>query len=307
MDGFELCIGIPIVIYGVNVYTSKFVYQLEQQGYNVLAIVDKGAENLPGDLYGRIEIIKDIAMLPFEVRKKCIIWIILQNAMLHYEIGKYICEQGVERIIFAPLSKKVKDRDLQMSMIEAYNRMINAISYRNVGKIPLVKKKFFVSRNELKVVKEESETVIVFVPSYMIHTSLVEPEVYKDIPIEEFTPYFDLIKYIHSGDGDISEYIEKFGKVYDPMEMDERRKEIINKRKEQIKYLDYEFALGMQYFISGAPLAKWNEKGYFNLCEGQHRCVYLLEHGVKELPIRLYQTEYHFLGRKLKIQNDIKD
>ena len=53
------------------------------------------------------------------------------------------------------------------------------------------------------------------------------------------------------------------------------------------------------YFVAAAPKAVWNKKGYLNLCEGQHRCVYLLTKGMKKVPVRLEKADIDCLDSEV--------
>lgn len=40
----------------------------------------------------------------------------------------------------------------------------------------------------------------------------------------------------------------------------------------------------------------WNAKGFFNLCEGHHRCTFLIDRGWKKLPVRLRTSDIELAG-----------
>ncbi len=42
-----------------------------------------------------------------------------------------------------------------------------------------------------------------------------------------------------------------------------------------------------------------SKKGYLNLCEGQHRCVYLLTKGMKKVPVRLEKADIDCLDSEV--------
>lgn len=47
----------------------------------------------------------------------------------------------------------------------------------------------------------------------------------------------------------------------------------------------------MKYFEAIAPKVTYNSNGYVNLCEGQHRCIYLYLKGMSRLPVRVTKEE----------------
>ena len=64
----------------------------------------------------------------------------------------------------------------------------------------------------------------------------------------------------------------------------------------------------MQFFISSAPLAQLNSKGYFNLLEGQHRSLFLIRKGIYQLPVRISQEDLSiFLERKRRTEEIFRE
>ena len=60
--------------------------------------------------------------------------------------------------------------------------------------------------------------------------------------------------------------------------------------------MDSECNRGADFFVAAAPQAVWNAKGFFNLCEGHHRCTFLIDRGWKKLPVRLRTSDIELAG-----------
>lgn len=70
------------------------------------------------------------------------------------------------------------------------------------------------------------------------------------------------------------------------------------------KYKEYYFQSekineGMSFFIQAPCEAEWNDKGYFNLTDGHHRCVFLYCMGIRRVPVKVKKEDYEkYLNRQ---------
>lgn len=212
--------------------------------------------------------------------------------MLHWDIAFDIYQQGVNRILFLPMKARSYCDNLKYEFIEQYNYMLEG-NY-TLLRVPYVTDEMFIGeRKKYRLARKlNNDEYIIWMPVNMIRTALCEQEQYRDKPITDFTPYIRLFTYLSGKeDSDISEYIRLYGKVPDGIKPEAAFQYVIEKRHILYDFFEENFHSGnMEYFAVAAPKAEWNEKGYVNLCEGQHRCVYLLTKGLEHFPVRVDQT-----------------
>ena len=282
MRTYDITRECQIVLYGFNVYTKNQVEILREQGFCCCGIIDCCAETIKE--YQGIKVVSDITKLG-DPRKVCV-FIMLQNALNHMQVAHMLFQQGVHKIIFIPMEHNFYDREMQCELIIKYNAMLQN-HYVLLKNIPYISEDFFerVTEPFCSVAMEFYNDIIAWVPAEKIYTTMAEPDGYDNIPIAAFKPYISLFDFFEGREADISEYISLFG--ISALSGDDRKKEIVTKRKQLFDYFENEINRGLEYFIISAPNAQWNENGYLNLCEGQHRCVYLLNKGYRKIPVRV--------------------
>lgn len=242
---------------------------------------------IPGGGYNGIDIVRHISEL--NVSERTCVWIMLQNGMLHWDIALDIYRNGINRLLFLPMKIGSFCDTLKREFIEQYNYMMEE-DYASL-QVPYLTDEMFGERNRGKCRLEKwlhNGEGIIWVPLELVRTTLCEQEKYRDKPIAEFDPYFKLFKHLSGVDNDISEYISLYGKAPKAMTVEDAYQYVLKKRSVLYDFFENNFNSGnINYFVAAAPKADWNDKGYLNLCEGQHRCVYLLFRGMKQVPVRV--------------------
>lgn len=213
----------------------------------------------------------------------------LQNGMLHWDIALKLYSQGIDRIVFLPMRAQSYCNDIQNQFIEQYNYMMEG-NYA-LMQVPYLSADLFeeTKREQYRIAKRlDNGESIVWLPIYRVRTAMREPEQYRDIPIVEFEPYYKLFSYLSGAKCDISEYIQIYGKVPESVPAKQASQFVFEKRIGLYQFFENNFHAGnMDYFVAAAPKAEWNERGYLNLCEGQHRCAYLIFKGMRQVPVRV--------------------
>lgn len=287
-----------IVLYGFNLYCRERADDLIADGYNVVGIIDKDTQNR-GKNYRGIPIENCIANLV--VSEKICVFIMLQNGMLHWDIAFDLYKHGVRRAVFLPMRTGFYSNDVQTDLIIQYNYMIEGnyslmqVPYLNDEMFEKVReKKWYVAR------QLDSEECIAWVSTDLVRTALKEPQQYRDIPIADFTPYVYLFLNLSGEKTDLSEYIKIYGKAPFPEESEEAYLYVLNKRRALYEFFEDTFKSGnIDFFVAAAPKAVWNKNGYLNLCEGQHRCVYLSVRGMSHVPVRINKEDIDKLPKDI--------
>lgn len=279
-----------IILYGYNHYCQQQVNMLTARSYLVTGIIDYNADKLQDNYYG-VPIANSISK--FGISDKTVVFIMLQNGMQHYSVAKELYNSGVTRIVFLPMDVDKYD-DCYIEFFTEYNYMING-DY-SVMKIPYLVPEMFQEKPRsiirIATVLDNAEC-IVWLPIDLIRTTLNEVEQYRDIPLAQFSPYITFFRFLEGNEKlDISEYIRLYGFAPYPYDSMEAYKYIILKRKPLYQFFESRFVEGdMKYFEAIAPKVTYNSNGYVNLCEGQHRCIYLYLKGMCMLPVRIMKKE----------------
>lgn len=294
---------LKIFLYGVNRYSQELADTLRDSDFQVSAYIDRRAKELKNingvDVYEMESIFSDIS------NKICVI-ILLQNAMQHDEIAKEIFCKGVEKIIFVPMLlnyNKLYANDLR--------RIYNRILLGDFEEIEVPYYRMLVQDSDLKrgetFYLESKDYITISVSADILYTTMREVEPYADIPLVAFKPYNQMFRYFLSeGTGDVREYLEKYGVNSCNYAHSFTDDDVILQREMLYELWNEHFQEGIDFFISSAPLARWNSKGYFNLMEGQHRTLFLLKKGIYYLPVQISREDYE-KWKNISIVDEIKD
>lgn len=273
-----------IGLYGYNTYTKRQIEWLLGWGCNQVYVIDRNAT--------QIEKMKGVTFVTDLEELDCIdemcVWIMLQNAMQHTEIAWKLYARGVRKILFVPMIKDMGNKDLQMKMIMFYNWMLFG-KYEELVNIPVIEREEYLTLNEqlCTPIIEGKEDVIAWIPALVLRTSQTAQAGYGDVPMVAFIPYHNLIRYLKGEDVNIDEYMENFTVCGNEHITEQKKCSILMNRKQLVDYMDNEFNKGAEFFVAAAPQAKWNTKGFFNLCEGHHRCTFLLDKKWQKIPVRI--------------------
>ena len=297
-----------IILYGVNQYSRKLSQDLLKNKYEVLAYFDIR--------YKELDRIEDTPVYclndnPFQnISKEHIVLIImLQNALQHDKIVKDAINQGFRKILFLPMSS-VFSKTLADTMRYNYNKLL-AGQFDKINKLPLMNIEMFEPKMSDKdtVIKREGNQLIVWMPVELIYSNPKDKLNndlkllrYADVPIAAYYPYMQLFYFLKGKKVNSDQYFDEYGKNSCHYSNDFTNYDILIQRSELYMVYKRELNEGMDFFKSSAPVARYNSKGYFNLLEGQHRCVFLVQEQFSYIPIRISITDYTIWKAKNKVK-----
>lgn len=282
-----------IYIYGVNQYSKNVKTKLQEVGLSVGAFIDRRARELQ-DIDGVPVISPQTDVLSKIKRDSCCVIIMLQNALQHDGIAEELFLKGIEKIIFVPMKRKYNIQ-IMYEMIEVYNSILLE-PYSCFQEIPYYRELL----NEEATIEKETEYIIKRVPADILYSNPVsnlknDPNIlkYADAPIMSYKPYYDMLEYFEGGEreGDLEEYLKDYGVNSCNYKHAFSNEMIILQRYELYKIWNEHFQQGMDFFCASAPAVCWNEKGYFNLLEGQHRSLFLVKKGIYFVPVRIHKSD----------------
>lgn len=290
---------LKVAIYGINSYSQMLAARLHEMNFSVCAYIDRRAKEVRSIDGVPVYDMQD-AFFETVDDNVCTV-IMLQNAMQHDEIANELFQKGIHKIIFVPMGLQYNEqyasllREIYNSILIGDFESINAVPYYD-SLIQSFRKKW-----DNIICEETRNFLIVRVMADIVYTNPREAVKgrenlmqYADMPLIAYRPYNEMFTYYWGGvqDGDITEYLNDYGVnscTYTHTFTDNK---IILQREQLYELWNEHFQNGIDFFISSAPLAKWNQNGYFNLLEGQHRTLFLLKKGVYYLPIRITRADW---------------
>lgn len=295
VDCYSIGQNDEILLYGYNQYCKKQVDRLIENGYTVVGIIDKNADGK--EIYRGIKVVSSVEQ--FSITGKICVFIMLQNGMLHWEIAWKFYQQGINRVVFLPMKTGFYYDDIQNEFILQYNYMTEG-AY-SVMRVPYLRDGIFETEIEKgwRIARRLADgEYIIWIAKELLRTTMQEVEPYRDIPIVNFMPYVNLFFTLAGEERDISEYIRLYGLTPFLETSREAYDYVVKKRRDLYIFYEDKFCSGnMDFFIVSSPKAVWNANGYLNLCEGQHRCVYLLIKGMDYLPVRVDEMVIDYLNQ----------
>lgn len=298
---FELKKGDEILIYGAGALGQKYYHQLKDI-YKVKAFVDKKKIDL-GSTFPPVLSLEMAGRLYSDV----VIIVFVHNAMWHIEIVEALAAVGIKKVIFIAQGNGL-DRIKSRKMNEVYC----AIEEENYDLLERLKIPFYkdIKSNESWLIRESEKYVVTFCPRELICVSKspmeheskklgqIERELYEnaktlaDSPMSANWAYNTIFRFIMHGNKD--KYFDSGLQIR--LNLDASKKMLaslyMTEKRKQLKWMQMEYNK-MSLFSEYAPIdVEWNERGFFNLIDGQHRSVFSYCKGLEMLPIRTSRLDY---------------
>lgn len=280
---------IKIIVYGFNNYAKNLISKLNNSLFEVISIIDKRYQEII--TYNNIPIICEDDAYSIE---HDVMIIALQNAMLHDDIARRFNSISADSVIFVPMKYVAFNVEEDNKMREIYNY----IMFEWDGTIEYEQGSFVKSITQDMVLK--SECITKMIDNRFIYTVAKDNKdnelfhKYADVHISVFRPYNALMYYLmEDKQSDINEYLQDYGVNSCKYTNSFDNHDIIEQRRALFEIWEKHFEVKDGFFVTSAPLAEWNSNGYFNLLEGQHRCIYLYNKLMKKIPLRITKDDYN--------------
>lgn len=295
---FGLSQELRLILYGVNAYSKSMYHRLVDAGYTVVAYFDRRYRELKGKcpvpVYG-------LSDHPFaEADKDCFcVLIMLQNAMQHESIAMELSQQGFHKIFFVPMRSRLEEKTAQMLRFQ-YNLLLTG-QFQLLREVPLFREEAV--RMEIDdahaIIKEEGAWKIVWCPAELLYTNPLRlcreaaTQRYANVPLYSYYPYVSMFEYLQGLGGEKGQYLDEYGVNSCKYTNSLTNTAVLLQRKELLELYQDALNSGMDFFISSAPPAEWNERfRVFNLLEGQHRSLFLMMNGFRRIPIRVSVSDF---------------
>lgn len=288
---FRLSKEKTIWIYGYTEIGRQVYSFLNKEGFNIIGFLDKNA----------IEINQTNVYSPDRCySNKDVVIITLQSIISHFSVADFLHHAGCENIIFYAAGPKYEAcgaSKIRRASQELFNNCVNTEC-----ELPIYSK-LYEKHLSSDIIRTINNNHIIWCPARLlfspigskIYDSTMEKwnnEMDKtwefDAPVVAMlNDYYDVpsvVKYLASHLGDCDYYIKRVSEI--------AGRNRIEYEKQVFDILEYEFSRGDDYFIDSPIICEWNDRGYFNIIDGCHRAVFLINKGVRNIPIAVSDNDY---------------
>lgn len=287
-----------IVIYGAAT-SGKIVYDiLKKNQIDIIAFIDKRADELD-ELYGKriVGSIDDISDLD---KADCVVIIAVKNVFEHSKIAGTLLKSGINCILYKPYTVLIGEgTEDEKTISDCYDCLLSN-QMEKLSHIPKTKDISAYVCKDSALIKEEEDYVWARVPTCLIYANKTEGEesVWGDIPILSMFPHIGLFRecLCEQAENGIEDYVAfccEAARNTGGVEITERWKEnVVSNRADVFRNMETAYELDKDFFLRNAPMAKWNESGYFNLLGGKHRCTFLAAKGDQYVVLQMGKADY---------------
>jgi hypothetical protein len=269
-----------ILIYGYGKVGQALHRRLVGQGYRVIGIIDKNAEQLaPVD--------NCVFIKPEELDTEFaghVIVFTLQNILEHERVVKMLTAKGAVKIVYLKRSRQ----ETNQAYFKIYNQLVYGTTINDFD-FPCTT---IENEPERRIYyREEAESVIIEVPAPLLFTHAGSQSI-QNINISAFKEYNALFEVLLKGKYDYSEDFNSYCAIQ--CGSDRTIEVFLQDRFLLCQMMKTEYMdNGLSFFRNAPSTAQWNrQRGYFNLIDGHHRASFLVNNHVHTIPIRISMEDY---------------
>ncbi len=285
------------VIYGGGEVGSNCCKRLKEQGYCVLAALDKykSGEDIIAGLYTY-----QLGTEPSAWNKSdCVVIVCLADGMIHKTVSDELYASGYSYIVFLPMRHCMDDQQ-KHQLTRIYNQILQADSMMTNHVIANYAQYALPDTDaEGSVICRSSQCVTVWMRLEMLFSENLElwqgdknkvhgKAEYQDRNIACANPCQALFDYFGMKISTSEDYFN----IWKETKSLEDKKRDLAQREELYRLFKREHEKGMNFFVEGAPEVVWNPKNYCNLVGGHHRTLYLLHEGHGLFPVKMKWNDF---------------
>lgn len=309
MECFKVDKETQIVLYGLSNIGKRQCKELLRQGYSVAGIIDRNAE--ASGAPENIALYTPQAFFEaFRGRNDIVIAICLNNGIQHEKVISMLAAEGYRKYIYIPMDADA-GYNFMAAMQKAYSYFMEG-RYERLKEIPV----YGMSEDdgteggadekidEDGIIDEDEDTVTFLCRTDVLFSaneemlrqtaanqkllqSALRRREYLEQPVAMCGQYHDLYDYLLGKTPYPDLYLAFFG-------MDDQYNEnLLQDRRELFACYEKKYKRDIRLFYLQPATVRWNEKGYFNICDGLHRVVYLqYVKNRMEAPVKASKKDY---------------
>ncbi len=282
-----------IIIYGAASTGIILKTKLETNGYKVEGFIDQRANEIH-DIAGTG--VYNLDAIRFD--DDTIVILAIKNVFEHEKIVKQLVKHGCKWVIFKPYSSVLgRNDDASNELSALWDLIVGKKQEINITAISKAEDLTSYSETIRKPIKKQGDYYIYSIPVELIFTDKKdEDNQWNDINILELYPHNELFRFFMGNtNSSYNSYIAfcEFCAKEAGVKISESWRESVIKNRANVFYeMQRNLGCNFEFFINSAPVAIWNEKGYFNLNSGKHRVCFLIACGFRDIPIKISESDY---------------
>lgn len=293
MGTYTLDFNDRIVLYGAASTGLIFKRILEKHGLNVVAFLDKRAEEI--ETFEGIPVYLP-SLLETENCKEIVIIITIKNVFEHEKIAKQFINNGFFKVIFRPYEAimlnalgKQNELNIVYDAIQNNNFSLDmSIPYATLTKS---------ERHNFALIDEDEENCIVYLPMELIFTDRLEQKgIWNDISVFFLFPHIDLFSTFAGKSQKSFEAYKKFcveaaHKIGGIKTTEAWFDSVLKQRLDVYNNMELNYELSPSFFLSNAPKVIYNGER-FNLKSGKHRIIFQMIKEKNYVPVKMLKADY---------------
>lgn len=291
-NDFILSSRVPVYLYGAA-SVGKTIFE-RNKTLNICGFIDKRAEE-----------IKDFMGLPVytleqaskKLDKRSVIILSIKNVFELEKIAESLYETGFDKLIYKSRAVLQGQGDTsEKNISKAWEMIVEGRFTPGITNLPRFQNNIKYDFTDRSIVQEDDGTLLVRIPVELIYTNNRNDK-WSDINIQGYYPHIYFFYYLlNHKNGQIYDYIkfaEETALEQGDIKITESwKKNVIRNRADVYEHMCLNLDTDPHFFYRNAPVAVWNEKGYFNLTSGKHRCAFLVAHGYRYILLKMAPEEY---------------
>lgn len=290
---FTVTASTPIYLYGAA-SIGKIVYE-RNSFLNLCGFIDKRAEEIVEFMGLPVYTLSQASRF---IDKDSVIMIAVKNVFELEDIAVSLYEAGFEKIIYK--SKAILDGQGQLEddkLSETWDKMVRGDYEITCEKLLCFQNKISVSFSDKAVIQQTNGEILAYIPIELIYTN-DRRDKWADLNIQGYYPHIYFFYFLSNHkNGQVQDYLEFVeGTAIDQGDIkitEAWKKNVLRNRTAIYENMRFNLDMNPDFFNKNAPTAVWNEKGYFNLTSGKHRCAFLVAQGYRYIALRMKEEAYN--------------
>lgn len=263
--------------------------------------------NIRGFLDARAEEIKEFKGLPVytieQAREQiaeedAVIMLSVKNVFEHEDIAAELCSAGFDKLVYK--SRAVlegKGTEDEEALSEIWDSMISGCYTGSTKRRMCFRDIIKFSFEDQAIIKSGNGEVLAYIPVELIYTNNRNDK-WSDLNIQGYYPHMYFFYFLENHKNgqfeDYMRFVEEGAREQGDIKITDAWKENVL-RNRTLVYENMRFNLDVDpdFFRRNAATAVWNEKGYFNLTSGKHRCAFLVSQGYRYIALKIAAEDYN--------------
>lgn len=296
------------VLYGAAAIGGLAKRAIESMGDAVIGYLDRRAFEI--NEYNGVPVYAPDQIPSTFCKEDIVTFIAVKNVFEHEKIARRLYRSGLKKIVYKPYNVLIGvGTEEENALADLYDLIYEG----NVQSAAMAIPQCFAGSSrplfDYAKIEQKGDNVVAYIPTEFIFTNNYDEGGMKkwgNIPIAGL---FTHINFFRSLGGDISASVDPYVEEYcvytatlqGNIKITNAWKENVVENRTQIyEQMREAQNIDPDFFVRNAATAVWNEeKKYFNLTSGKHRCSFLAAQGMKYIPLCISLTDYEtFANRK---------